>query len=662
MHTSIPLNTEFQLIYNDQEVESSKLEGTVIWTFECGVNEDDLQADARIGTAATIQDGEATVPAYRLPSAGAIRGKARLFEKPLERGKSELLGRSHGFFVRVRDRLINLDDPTFNVGVELHHGTLTRFNMEVNADELDPLIASPRESIQDSPALRELKEYLLAIFNRARGALSSLDDDDFPGIITSQGRIADPPTALTQGPLRRMLQRAVDGDEAIRRALGLKDESMHDAAEVLSNREDLLEQVVVEPVPSSDAMVTYDPLRKAAVINADHPFINNYLGAKGAAEPLRLLGLTELLTQAYMLDEDVTAEQIVRVVERRDRFLRELVRRHPHSAGVVAQQLRDASNDEKLLEDAVADALELLGFSVLRVSGGGDTDGIATARLGRREGESESYAFTYDAKSSGSRAAETLVGTDESSGSGSRTRRTRASTAQTSVLRVHRERAKEKHDLEIEPEHTLLVAPAFQGDGRQEALIGAVCENDSITPITVGDLARLVELFPIRVITPHSVRGLLDARSPDASRAFVDELEAKEDLPSTPPVGDILNVVLDYSERRSAVTVDTMATALYERTKHAYDVDLETLEGILRGLAALAPKGIYFDNRIIATNASPRVLMDELHEALDRYPAGVASAYREALRGAEPTASEERTTDKGAIAVAAKASRRPRRA
>jgi len=56
-----------------------------------------------------------------------------------------------------------------------------------------------------------------------------------------------------------------------------------------------------------------------------------------------------------------------------------LTMRFPRSAPIIAQRLRDASNDENALEDAVGDALELLGFSVIRLGGSTHgTDGIAT--------------------------------------------------------------------------------------------------------------------------------------------------------------------------------------------------------------------------------------------------------------------------------------------
>ncbi|MEY9859070.1 hypothetical protein ABH935_004697 [Catenulispora sp. GAS73] len=638
LSTSIPLNPQFKLYYNGDAIQASKAKGTELWKFTIGADEPELPADQKIGKAETINVNDTPVPAYRLPEAGRVWGEAKLFEESLQKGHSNLLGRSHGYFVRIRQRLINLDDPTFNVGPELHHGTLTRFHMVINADDLDHLIASPRESLQDSPELRELRAYMLAVFNKARTVQKSADDRDPLPLLTKKGRIANPPMGLTQGPLRRMLQRAADGDAAVRESLGMKPDEYTQTQLMLNTNEGLLEQVIVEPVGDDARLIRYDVDRRAAILNQTHPFIGNYIDQRGAQEPLQLFGLTELLTQAYMLDENVDAEVVNRIMKRRDAFLRDLVRHHPRSAAVVARQLRDASNDEHLLEDAVADALEVLGFSVIRVGGNGKPDGIATVRLGRRgNGESKSYALTYDAKSSGKKAFELISTAGERDEKGrwkepsTNPPRIQAGTMRTSILRVHRERSAKDFNLDVAPEHTLIVAPGFQGDGDKDALITAICSNDGITPITVGDLARLVELSPLRRLSPLSLRPLFDERSPDGARKFVETIEAQP-APQMPPVKQVIELLVQYSERKSAVKADTLSTAIYERTHGKLDLTHEDLTSIVRGLAALAPSSVFFDGEFIALNASPQSLLFELNQTLQDYPDRLANSYLEAVQ------------------------------
>lgn len=632
LRSALPLNPEFQLWLNDKELESSKVDGEELWTFTIGEDEGSLakSAERPWGPAEKAEvevekSGKtAKLIAVRLPNAGTIWGHATLYKQPLERGRSEDLGRSHGFFVRVRGRLINLYDADFSVGPELRHGTLTRFRMEVNADGLDDQVASARETLKESTQLQELKNYLLAVFNKARAVSTEEDDGDIISNIAKNGRLAKPSTALSQGPLRRMLQRAVAGESSVADSLGLDEAAVEDAEKVLADGGDVIESVLLEEHDSSEPMASYDPTRRAVILNQTHPFVNNYIGGKTVAEPLKLLGLSEVLTQAYLLDENISPEVIARVMRRRDAFLRELTLRFPRSASIIAQRLRDATNDENALEDAVGDALELLGFSVTRLGGAKHgTDGVATARLGKRGEVSASYAFTYDAKSTKDAIREAL--SDESSRL-SRPKvpgKIRADTARTSVLRVHREKAAEKHGLEIAPSFTLLVAPDFQGALDDDGLINDVCVNDEITAIRVDDLARLVELFALQGLNPSDLRPLFDARKPEQTRAWVDTQSTQARVPR-PPVAVLVETLVENSERKAPIVFESLAAFLATK---GYDMDVPEIEALVRGLAALAPKSVYTDGRYVALNATPAALYVEIRESLDVFDPELVAEY-----------------------------------
>lgn len=626
LRTALPLNPSFILFYNDERLTSSKTSGKESWSFVCGENEDTLPTGDdkpwRAGSATqAVNDEGVAVPAFQLPRAGVVWGRAVLYESPLERGKSEDRARSHGFFVRVRGRLINLDSPEFEIGVELRHGTLTRFHMEINADDLDDYVASPRESIKDSPALRELKEYLLAIFNRARNVVIVSDQSDHMQFLTSDGRISDPPPALSQGPLRRMVQRAVSGDNPAQETLGFNSTDIQAAEELLQSGANLVSGVVLDDLGDRNRLVAYSPSRKAAVVNQAHPFVNNYLGSRQNNEALQLLGLTELLTEAYLLDEDVSSEVVHRVMRRRDQFLRAIAQRHPRSAHVVANYLRESANDEAHLEDAVGDALELLGFEVRRLGGANHgTDGIATSRLGRRGSRSsDSYAFTYDAKSSGKGAYDALADTPHATTSA----RIRADTARTSILRVHREKATNEYNLDVPPEFTLLVAPGFQGGDGTEGLINDVCRNDSITAITVENFARVVELFPLQGLNPYDLRKLLDCKTPADTEAWVERQSAEARTPR-PPVQKIVEILMRYSETKSATNVSHLSAYL---NTEGCDLDDTEVAALVQGLQSLAPKSIYTDGTAIALNTSPAALLREVHETLMEYDQDLVGQY-----------------------------------
>ena len=93
---------------------------------------------------------------------------APLFHKEsIAKGKSEGWGRSNGIFLKVRERLINFEDPLLGLAA-LQHGAFSRTRMVVHADgELDEYLTSGRESIQDGAHLTELREYLNSFFFRS---------------------------------------------------------------------------------------------------------------------------------------------------------------------------------------------------------------------------------------------------------------------------------------------------------------------------------------------------------------------------------------------------------------------------------------------------------------------------------------------------------------
>lgn len=605
LRTALPVGDEFKLWFNAERLSSPKEEGERDWEFVVG------ETDAEIDDwpyASKVKRDAQDRPGIELEEAGFVRGRAELFADTLKRGKSEERGRSHGFFVKVRERLINFDDESFGVDVELSHGVLSRFRMELYADGLDAHLASPRESIQESPALEEVRNYLKSVFNRARAARARKEEKGDADLLAAAERIAAPPPALTTAPLRRVLRRAVEtDDERLAQLLGVEtDESRASAREALYDEETLLSEVAVEPLSHEKPLVTYDIGRRAVVVNSDHPFVSNYLDEHGAAEPLRLVGASEFLTQIYMLDEDMSPALVHKVLSRRDEFLRALVNIHPRSAVIIARQLRDSKEYKDELEDAVADALELLGFEVTRIGGSGKPDGVARARLGARDagGGTTDYAFTYDAKSSKRDAI-------------------KAATTGTQTLRKHRE--------SYNADHALVVAPGFQGGDDEDSSIAENCTKDEITPLALDDLARLVEVFPFRAVTPDSLRDLFQRHLPKDINQYVSSV-VTADPPETPPVAQILELTRGMSDREDAMDVSAMSTAL--RLEHKIDIPMRRLDVMLRGLAALAPNSLWYQDGKFALNASidatTKELADNINAVKEKVTTELAAAVEEA--------------------------------
>jgi hypothetical protein len=637
LRTALPLHPDFKLYYNNEELESTKADKERLWDFTVGRDEHKLPGPgkgqrsewAQLPASEVLLPDGSTASALDLRTAGPIAGKAILFKDSINVGKSNRIERSHGFFVRVRGRLINLgvEAADFDLDVDLRHGTLSRFFMEVWIDGLDEGIASARESIKESLALDEVKRYLKAIFNRARAIAQEKDAADQLGRLGRDNRLADPPLALSQGPLRRMLNRAAEGDSLIQESLGIAPTQQDDIVAAAESKDDLVEKIIIEPQLSSARFVSYDPGRKSVVLNESHPFVANYKDAKKVGEPLRLLGLTELLTEAYMLDENIAPEVVERVMRRRDSFLRALVKRYPRSATVIAQHLADARNRKDDLEDAVADAFSILGFHVVKRGGSTHgTDGIVTARLGRRQenGESYSYAFTYDAKSSGEPVVVVVDddGVEISLDNTSRVAKIRADTARTSVLRVHRESLNSDSTVEIKPSFTVVVAPDFQGADDPDALLSKVCRNDSIVPIRVADLARLVEVFPLQGLSPASIKPLFELRSPAETAMWIRQQEESVSVPR-PRIDQLVQMLDRYSDKPVATKIQHLHAWMLSEGWMGTEGELE---GLVRGLHALAPISFFYQDGYIALNSSIEALYAEIRRTLETYEDGTMVA------------------------------------
>ena len=137
--------SDFSMWLNGEKVESSKANLEPIKTV-------------------TIQDDVQEI--------GPVTGTANIYARRLTDGKSDQLGRSHGFFIRVRGRVINLDDELFGLNA-LNHAAWSRFSLEVNADGLRDHLLSSREGVRDSEPIREFRDILRKSFNECRTAYDS---------------------------------------------------------------------------------------------------------------------------------------------------------------------------------------------------------------------------------------------------------------------------------------------------------------------------------------------------------------------------------------------------------------------------------------------------------------------------------------------------------
>ena len=182
LSTGLPLHTDFGMWLNGERVDSSK--ENLVEIKKMSLNRE-------------------------FPGIGSVSGTACIYEKQLTGGKSADAGRSHGFFIRVRDRVINLEDELFGLEA-LNHAAWSRFAMEVNANGLREHLLSSREGVRDSEEIGAFRRCLREIFNACRNAYETWkgNKDDQDEVDIGQ-LLANGPTAHITDPLLRSVRNTV---------------------------------------------------------------------------------------------------------------------------------------------------------------------------------------------------------------------------------------------------------------------------------------------------------------------------------------------------------------------------------------------------------------------------------------------------------------------
>ena len=397
LRTAMPLRDDFQLYLDGDRIEPSKIDRPKIdqWTIGETLLPDDLGKPCPDGLEPTEDETVSGKDPQRFGLShdrlGRITGVAELYEDELVGGKSAVIERSHGFFVYVRGRLINADDPGF--GIErnlLRHGTFSRLRVVAHIDGLDAALRSSRESIQEGEPLNLSKNFLHAVFNKARTRLVEHEKATDPGA-RLKGRLSSVPGSLTRRPLLALAILAVEGTQHptyVKVPEGLLDQTRADLINKLKERREsesgVFESTVLTELDPREGIAIYYVEEGVLKINTSHPFVEAFQDQYtnlDSLRPLEMYAASEVLTEAYLYQLDVAEDVIHEVLSRRDELLRELVRTSARrTPGMLASALIDAKDDEDRLEDEVRASIDAMGFAdVVDLTGKGKPDGT-TAR------------------------------------------------------------------------------------------------------------------------------------------------------------------------------------------------------------------------------------------------------------------------------------------
>jgi hypothetical protein len=498
LSTAMPYKTDFRLTLNGSDLQSRKAELPAIISFAIS----DLPP-TRIQTVDKELTGNWRIEGDALLSdsfPNGIRGEVVVTKGSLYTGKSSDLARSHGFFVKVRERLVDESDPLF--GIEpLSYSVWNRFRADLVADDLDQVVTAPRERFEESDIIKDFQHVLREVFYEARAryeAKAKEEAEKEKTGKTEEKRDYVSPT-FVEHPIADALLAGSDseGSDADESWFYLRIDEGVDVRELASRLyEPERERYTYADFENgrSGRLVSFDPATSTFYVNVDHPVVQAH--SEPDARPLlEDLVTSEALLEVYLREMGLSASLVGEILERRDSLLRSLASDRLFSLAAIAGSLRSSFDDERDLEVNLVIAARALGFVAKHLSGASNPDGVAKYS----EYPGGERKITLEAKSSAevpSLGAIDFAGLaqhviDEDGASG-----------------------------------CLLVAPAYPGSTKGEDAQAALrAQTQKVSCWTVEQLARVIDTAEGRHISAADVLDIvLAAFSPDQVTEAVEKL------------------------------------------------------------------------------------------------------------------------------------------
>lgn len=621
LRTAMPLRPDFKIWLNGKQLSSSKQDKGILekWVLGKDLNELPKPSPKEIEKSEDkkLQATDEHRFGLNVPGLGRVTGYVEAY-KDLLTGKSDELGRSHGFFVYVYDRLVNVDDGHFGISAdELRHGTFGRFRAVVHMNGLDDALRANREALMEGPVLEIARNVLKGIFNAVRPVIDKFDNGEEPGMQLAR-KFAASPSSLSRSPILDLARAVIEGktfsqnliipriEEKSAQATFIKklEERAADADKFVTGR------TLDYSGLAEDGIAKYDTESGMLKINAWHPFVAAFFdefASKGAGQPLELLAMAEVLQEAHLHSIGIQKEHIKTFLFTRDQLLRHFANESGRqSAFSIAASLREARNNPDELEAKVCAAFQSLGFETIPIGGNGKPDGVATAYLSGDGKEASQYAVSLEAKSKQKDGKKVANGS------------VRIST-------IARQRDAYKC------QHSIVVGPSFPTTKGDKSALAQEIEDDrgktaktgeakTITLITIEDLALLVRLRPIKQLGLRKLRELFKCKLPEESAAWVKSVQ--EMNVSKPPYGKIIKTIssLQKEYKKSAVTYGALRVELSHVTPPIkYESDDELTE-LCKAMSQMAPNAMFANPSTVELDQSPENVIAAIDAAMKDYP------------------------------------------
>jgi len=497
LRTAMPLRPTFHLFLNGNRITSVKTDYETVVDFSVS----DLPLPRIQSIEKTTKDEWKVVDSKLWSSSfpQGISGNVVVTVESLLGGKSEDLGRSYGFFVIVRGRLINEEDARFGLH-ELSHQTFNRFKAVIEADDLDDAITAPREGIGDSILKDKIMKVLNEVFNEARERyekyIVELEEEAKKKKEYERNWV---PERLVEYPVADALSVSVNdqsGSEADESWFYLDIDPTKDVSELIrtlyiSAPRTQKYKYIYTKKGRAERLASFNPESFIFSVNEDHELIKAYMGDPIAKRLLEDIVIGEALFEVYLREAGIRPHIIGEVLEKRDFLLRGLARDQLSSLSAISEFLRNSANNEYDLEIALISAARALGFVAKHIGGSKEPDGIARFM----DYPSETYKITLEAKSSQDTPS--------------------AKDIDFAALQTHMENYK--------ADGCLLIAPSYPGG--PEGTVAKCADSLKISCWTVKQLADVVEKAETRQISARQILDIVQKKfNPYDVKTAIDEL------------------------------------------------------------------------------------------------------------------------------------------
>lgn len=604
LSTALPLNPGFELMFNGQAVESSKIKVPIMKKWIIGKDDETAEKMKEVESRKETQDN-VDYFFVDFPNLEGVHGEFILYEDSLVEGKSAELGRSHGIFLSIRERLINLDDPL--LGMEaFSHGAFNRSRIIIHADELDSNLTSTREAVKDSIPFRQLKEYIKRKFNNEVRKYYFDQQIQLEDKKSISSRMAQTSYLTSKKPIYDFVQnfylnQIVNPILIEKPAPEDKDELLLLYEKDLETGEQVIEHIDLD-YKSIDAPIAKLNLKsRTLVINKAHPYVANYIDANSNTIPLESMVITEVLTEAHLYEIGLDDDTVNGIIRRRDRTLRQLALSDKQGIPAVAMFLKDSLDNSGGLEEAVARVLTAIGFEVTPIGGKGEPDGKAEAFLGYDDnGEAKGYSLTYDAKSTGKKSIA-------------------AGTAHLSALKRHQEKHNANYCIEV--------AIDYQGANDDDSAITYESQREKVTMISAKDMIKLLLLVTPKQLGLDKIRDLFETCfSPKQVHEWIENLE--KTVVETPPYYDLVDVIYQLQKTDTEAPVkEVVRRELNQKLNTKYST--KNVTEWLSLLVNLVPGCVSVEGNYVSVQASAEIIKSRIHKAISEIPLDIQPLYNE---------------------------------